>query len=502
MNDPTSLFSLQARRLGIDTHQEHTVYLHADSHVCHSEGFSALSRVRVRTASAAVIATLHMVRSGLLQTNEIGLSDSAWDRLQAHEREPIWVSHPKPLESLSHLRAKIFGNTLDRAQIFVIIGDIAAGLYADVHLAAFVTACSDGRLTLEEITYLTEAMVAAGSRLHWPQSMVADKHCVGGLPGNRTTPLVVSIVTCFGLTMPKTSSRAITSPAGTADTMETLTEVALSLEQMQQVVRDTGGCLAWGGSMGLSPADDLLIRVERALDIDSEGQLIASVLSKKIAAGATHVLIDIPIGSSAKVRDRAKAERLSELMQGVADALGLTLKIVISDGSQPIGRGIGPALEARDLLAVLRNEPGAPDDLRQRAVELAGALLELCHAALPGTGKEQALAALSDGRAWTQFRRICQAQGGLREPPQAPYLYQLQATHGGRVTHIDNRLLAQAAKLAGAPADPAAGVILYKRLGDRVSRGETLLSLHAESPGELDYAVEFLNDHPKLFTLS
>ncbi|WP_210396868.1 thymidine phosphorylase family protein [Motiliproteus sediminis] len=501
MSESNSLFSLQARRLGIDTHQEHTVYLRADSHVCHSEGFTALSRVRVRTGRAEVVATLHIVRNGLLRENEIGLSDSAWQQLALEHQEPVWVTHPKPLESLSHLRAKVFGKTLDREQIHAIITDIAAGLYADVHLAAFITACSDGRLNLEEITYLTEAMVNAGSRLHWPQSVVADKHCVGGLPGNRTTPLVVSIVTCFGLTMPKTSSRAITSPAGTADTMETLTEVALTLEQMQTVVRETGGCLAWGGSVRLSPADDLLIRVERALDIDSEGQLIASVLSKKIAAGATHVLIDIPIGSSAKVRDREAAERLSGLLQGVADALGLTLKIVVSDGSQPIGRGIGPALEARDVLAVLRNEAGAPGDLRQRAAELAGALLEMCDKALPGNGKSDALAALEDGRAWTQFQRICEAQGGLREPPMAPYLYKVQAPHSGRITHIDNRLLAQVAKLAGAPADPAAGITLYKRLGERVSPGETLLSIHAESPGELDYAVEFLNNHRQLFTL-
>lgn len=148
-------------------------------------------------------------------------------------------------------------------------------------------ACGDDALNDKEITALTDAMVKAGSRIDWGLDQVIDKHCVGGLPGNRTTPIVVSILTACGLTVPKTSSRAITSPAGTADTMETLTDVSLSLEQMRQVVRNEGGCLAWGGSVRLSPADDLLIQVERALDIDSEGQLIASVLSKKLAAGAT-----------------------------------------------------------------------------------------------------------------------------------------------------------------------------------------------------------------------
>ncbi|MEH6471457.1 MAG: thymidine phosphorylase family protein [Halopseudomonas sp.] len=495
------LLPLNARKLGIDTHQELTIYLHHDSHVCHSEGFSALTRVRVETDSHTIIATLHIVHSKLLTPQEIGFSDSAWHRMDLSEGVQVWVSHPKPLNSLSFLRAKVFGHKLKPKQIYAIVDDIAAGRYADVHLAAFITACADSQLDTDEIIALTRAMVDTGSQLNWHTDVVVDKHCVGGLPGNRTSPILVSILAAIGLTMPKTSSRAITSPAGTADTMETLTEVSLTLEKMQQVVQQHGGCLAWGGSVKLSPADDLLIRVERALDIDSEGQLIASVLSKKLAAGATHVLIDIPVGPTAKVRDQASADKLSKQFRDVASALGLQLRIVISDGSQPVGRGIGPALEASDIVAVLQNNVNAPQDLKKRAIMLAGELLEMSDHVAAGKGRKLARKVLESGQAWAKFEAICQAQGGLKTPPTAHYRYNLVAEQTGHIATIDNRLLAQVAKLAGAPADKAAGIVIYKKLNDPVKAGETLLTLHAESPGELDYAVEFLSSHSELITV-
>lgn len=184
----------------------------------------------------------------------------------------------------------------------------------------------------------------------------------GGLPGKRTTPIVVAIVASHGLVMPKTSSRAITSPAGTADTMETLAPVDLDLAAMRRAVEQEGACLVWGGSVRLSPADDILIRVERVLDIDAQGQLIASVLSKKIAAGSTHIVIDIPVGATAKVRTDDAAAELADQLTEVGRVFGVTVRCVITDGAQPVGRGIGPALEARDVLAALQGLPDAPND--------------------------------------------------------------------------------------------------------------------------------------------
>ena len=499
---PEKMAPLKARRLGINTHHEPTLYLRIDSPICRSEGFDSLSRILVNSQKRHIIASLNMVSSDLLEPDQVGFSESAWQRLELQPNAEVWLSHPRPVQSLSYVRAKVYGHELNALQLQSIVNDIVEGRYADVHLAAFITACGDDALNDSEITALTDAMVKAGSRIDWGLEQVIDKHCVGGLPGNRTTPIVVSILTACGLTVPKTSSRAITSPAGTADTMETLTDVCLSLEQMRNVVHSEGGCLAWGGSVRLSPADDLLIQVERALDIDSEGQLIASVLSKKLAAGATHVLIDMPVGPSAKVRSQEAAERLARSFKVVAANLGLTLEVLMTDGRQPIGRGIGPALEARDILAVLQNKPDAPQDLRDRAVQIAGAMLEMVAAVEPGQGRAHADRMLQSGAPWKKFRAICTAQGGLRIPPVAPYRYALVAPHDCTVLDVDNRQLAKIAKLAGAPADPAAGIELHVKIGDRVECYQPLLTIHAENAGELNYAVDYLTNHELVLTLS
>ena len=244
--------------------------------------------------------------------------------------------------------------------------------------------------------------------------------------------------------------------------------------------------------MHLSPADDIFVRIERELDIDTQGQLIASVLSKKIAAGATHIVIDIPVGPTAKVRSREAAEHLAHHLSEVAASFGLVLRCLFTDGNQPVGRGIGPALEARDVLAVLRNEADAPQDLCDRVALVAGAVLELGGVAKEGDGIRLAHETISSGRAWEKFQRICAAQGGFREPPQALYVEPLLATITGRAVHIDNRKLSRLAKLAGAPESPAAGIQLQVRLGDEITRGQPLMFLHAQTSGEMAYALAYV----------
>jgi thymidine phosphorylase len=271
--------TLRLRRLGIDAHHEAVVYMHRDCDVCRSEGFEAETRVELRHGARSVVATLNVVTTDLLAPGEAALSEAAWRRLGAREGDAVCVTHAAPLESLSSVRAKVHGARLDGAAMRAIIADVGAGRYADIHLASFITACSAARLDRAEIAALTRAMVEAGARVAWPGAPIVDKHSVGGLPGNRTTPIVVAIVAAHGLTMPKTSSRAITSPAGTADTMETLAPVTLDLAAMRRVTEREGGCIVWGGRLGLSPADDVLIRVERPLELDTGGQLVASVIS-------------------------------------------------------------------------------------------------------------------------------------------------------------------------------------------------------------------------------
>ena len=493
---------LKPRRLGIETHSESVVFLRRDSVICRSEGLTSHNRVRLTCGDREAIATLYQVGPGFLARDEAGLSEVTWRVLAPGQNQDVRIGHAPLVNSMGLVRRRIFGQALGDEDLHAIIADIVAGRYSTIDTTAFVTACAARPLRPEEVASLTRAMVKNGDRLHWDQPVIADKHSVGGLPGNRTTPIIVAICASLGLTIPKTSSRAITSPAGTADTMEVLAPVTLDEKTLRAVVQQENGCIAWGGAVALSPADDILIRIERALDLDSEGQMIASILSKKIAAGVTHLVIDMPVGPTAKVRDLEGARQLEQGLITVSEDFGIRVRVVAGDGIQPIGRGIGPALEARDVVAVLKREGQAPLDLRNRALELAGALLELADRAPAGSGLALATATLDSGRAWDKFQSICAAQGGLKAIPVAPYRHVLGAVADGVLTAIDNRRIGRLAKLAGAPEDKAAGVEMHVRLGDRIRVGTPLCTVHAETEGELAYALAYAETNPGIFGIS
>lgn len=493
---------LTLKHLGIDTQREHVIYMNADCPVCKSEGFEAQARIRVEHRNGTILASLNIFRNGLLDTDEVALSEDAWRDLNAEEGETVILSHPDPVESFSHVRSKIYGNEIDGDALSEIINDIVRQRYSDIQISSFVTAFAGQNMTLEEIKGLTEAMIESGERLEWEQPIIGDKHSIGGLPGNRTTPIVVSIAASQGITIPKTSSRAITSPAGTADTMETITRVNLDPDEIKAVVAEENGCFVWGGTAELSPADDILIQVERSLDIDSEGQMVASILSKKVAAGSTHVVIDMPVGETAKIRTEDAFDSLTETFEAVAERIGLNPRMMSGDGSQPIGRGIGPALEARDVLQVLKNDSDAPSDLADRSVELAGALLELTGTVDDEQGENRAREVLESGEAWEKFEAICHAQGRLNDPPKADFTHDVTADRPGTVQRVDNRKLAKIAKLAGAPGDKAAGLDYRVRLGERVEPGDCLYRVHSESRGELDYALNYIENIGPIIVIS
>jgi len=484
---------LKVRSMGIDTYHENIIYMREDCHICRSEGFRALTRIVVTHNGISIIATLNIVYSELLRHNEAGLSKMAMKRLKVKDGDEITVSHLGSIESLSGLRSKIYGNELNENTLLRIITDIVNGKYSNIELSAFVTACANNNLALHEIISLTKAMVNTGQKLKWENEIVLDKHCAGGLPGNRTTPIVVSIVAAAGLTIPKTSSKAITSPSGTANTMKVMTRVELSIDEMKKVVGKENACMVWGGAVNLSPADDILISIEKALDIDSEGQMVASVLSKKSAAGATHVLIDIPVGETAKVRSDAEAQLLKKYFIETAKAIGLFVKVIITDGTQPVGFGIGPALEASGVLSVLRNENGCPKDLKERSLQLAGELIDMSGKFRNENGKQMAEKILKEGKAYEKFIAICNAQGGFTEPRIGQFRYDHLSESSGTVKKIHNRKLARIAKLAGAPKSPGAGVLFNAHLEKNINKSDVLFSIFAEAEGELEYAKEYLN---------
>jgi thymidine phosphorylase len=496
IDNPSSLLAL--RRVAIDTYQENVVYLNRDCALYRAEGFQALSKVEVRANGRKIVATLNVVDDiAIVGCSEVGLSEDAFAQLSVADGHTASVSQADPPESMEALHRKINGERLSKDDFLLIVRDIAQHHYSKIELTAFVIATNRGEMDREEVYFLAEAMVACGRRLDWHSNLVVDKHCIGGIPGNRTSMLVVPIVAAHGMLCPKTSSRAITSPAGTADTMAVLANVELPFEKLSEIVRDHRACLAWGGTADLSPADDVLISVERPLSLDSPAQMVASILSKKIAAGSTHLVLDIPIGPTAKVRSMPEAQRLRQLFEYVASRMNLSLDVVITDGRQPIGFGIGPVLEARDVMQVLENDPRAPIDLRQKALRLAGRLIECNPDVRGGDGFAIARDILDSGRALASMNAIIKAQGArpfnYKQPQLGALTFEVLANATGVVTAIDNFHVARIARFAGAPKVERAGVDLMRKLGDAVKVGDVLYRVHADYSSDLEFARQSSN---------
>jgi thymidine phosphorylase len=485
---------LRLRRVAIDTYRENVAYLHRECSAYRAEGFQALAKVEVFCDGQRIEAVLNVVDDTcIVGTDELGLSEQAFGQLRAEEGREVRVAQAEPPGSMDAVRRKIGGERLSFEDYRAITRDIALNRYSKMEMAAFLVSTGQNGLDRDEVLLLTRAMLETGIRIDWDEPLVADKHCIGGIPGNRTSLLVVPIVAAHGLLIPKTSSRAITSPAGTADTMEVLARVDLPPEVLKDLVRIERGCLAWGGTTRLAPVDDRLISVERPLGIDSQGQMVASILSKKLAAGATHLLLDIPVGPTAKVRHMRDALQLRKLFEYVGDRVDIHLEAVITDGRQPVGRGIGPVLEIRDVLKVLRNDPEAPLDLREKSLRLAGRIIEFHPDVRGGYGYAIAREILESGRALAKFNRIVAAQGvqPLKFEP-GPLTLDVVADRAGAVAAIDNFFLARVARLAGAPMAKGAGVDVFKKLGERVEPGEPLYRIHAEYPSNQEFAREFV----------
>ena len=360
-----------------------------------------------------------------------------------------------------------------------------------MEIAAFLIG-SASFMTSGELLALVQAMARAGTQLKWPDPIVVDKHCIGGIPGNRTSMIVVPIVAAHGLTIPKTSSRAITSPAGTADTMEVLARVDVGVDEMKEVVAACRGCLVWGGHVNLSPADDILISVERPLSLDTREQMVASIMSKKLAAGSTHLLIDLPVGPTAKLANATDAMRLRKLFEFVGDHFGIAVEVITTDGRQPIGNGIGPVLEAEDVMAVLTNDPDAPADLREKSLRLAAHLLEYDPQLRGGSGYARARELLDSGAALKQDAEDHRRAGTFDLPHRSRQadLRRRAPPTTARSPSIDCLQLNRLARTAGAPIDKGAGIKLFKKIGDRVEKGEPLYRIYAFDQSELDLAVD------------
>ena len=456
-----------------------------------------LDRIKIIRGNKIETVTVDIAQSKrAVPEGKIGLFEEVLSSLNLKGGAAVRIAPARKPISIDFIKKKLDGFKLSKKEIDQIVWDIANDKLSDVELAYFVSACYSNELDLEETTLLTNAMAKQGSTLKLDRYPVMDKHCVGGVAGNRTTMVIVPIIAAAGLAIPKTSSRSITSPAGTADTMEVLANVSVNMKRMKKIVEKTNGCMVWGGSLNLAPADDKIIKVERPLAIDAKSQLLASVIAKKASVSATHLLVDIPTGKGSKIISKEKARKLKKDFINICKKLGMKIKVIITDGREPIGNGIGPALEARDVLWILRNDRRGPEDLRKKSLKMAGLMLEMAGKARKGSGFKAALNILKSGKAYKKMAEIIKAQGGKEIEPDkiklAPITYDYLAYKRGIVKEISNRAISKIARIAGAPEDRGAGIYLYKHVNGKVKKGDILYTVYSQSKDKLGYVKDAL----------
>ena len=468
------------------TSSEPIVGLNADD--CLQMGVDYNDRVRITSRQGITAAVAIFER--LVPKGRIAFPPYLMGKCGAEDGEEVEVVYSPMPESIRSIRRKIDGARLGKEEIDAIVEDILEGNLSDREIISFVSAFNVNNSDIGEVACLTRAMADTGRKVDLGHGPVFDFHSLGGIPGNKVTPIVVSILAAEGIRIPKLSSRAISSACGTSDFVDVFCDVEMDSERLVRAVDECGGVFACGNE-DYAPVGKTIIKAERPLGIDPRPTMMASIMSKKVALGITHLLTDIPLGNGTKTPDIGKAREYAAAMRELGQMLGIHVGCAITRADEPLGRCIGPVLEARECISVLEGRQCDPS-VADKACSLAGIVLEM---AGRKDGRRQAEEVLRSGRAHAKFLQIVKTQNGdpdLRSEDLVPgaFTKDVHAKRDGYVGHIDNPSIVAIAKAAGAPLDTGAGIELLHKTGDRVAEGEALFRIYAENGPKLERAVE------------
>ena len=412
----------------------------------------------------------------------------------------VSVNPADPPDSFAFIKKKIKGKKLTSTEINGIIDDAVSGLLSHIEIASFITGVSIHGMDEEEMTSLTEAEAKSGTIFDFGPE-VFDKHSTGGVPGNKVSLIIVPIVAAAGLSIPKTSTRAITSPSGTADSMEVLAPVTFRTEELKELITKKKACIVWGGAVDMAPADNVLIEIEKPLKSDPVGLMIPSILCKKMSMGVRKLVLDIPCGPGTKFPTPEDGRSFAHLFKKIGRNVGIEAECATTLAHQPIGHAVGPAIEAKEALSLLRDYSAGPNSLIEKSTGLAGILLEMGGKAERGKGQDFAKQLLKSGKAYQKMQEIIQAQGGDPDiTPEdiklGPHQKEFYATKSGHITEVNNAVINQIAKRAGCPSSKSSGIEIFKKQGAKIEEGEIIFKIYSSSQSKLRKAEKIYNASP------
>lgn len=480
---------LKLKRIPIESFEENIVYLHRNCSSFRAYDIKNLSKVEIHGGVNPLYASLYITDDeNIVKQDELGANMSAFRRLSLPEGASVSIAPSPSPPSIDSIRRKIAGNILSAGEYKSIINDIVSHRYSNLEVASFLVS-TGSFMTAQEVLSLAEAIAGDENHIHWDsEEMVVDYHCLGGVPGNKVDLIVTPIVAAYGMAIPKTGGRSVSSCSGVVDTMDVLANTNVSEHLMKKIISENRGCIISDTGLAIAPANKVIASIERTIGVSQQQQFLATILAMKLCAGVTHFVFDIPVGPKSKIRSMPEAMRLRKIVEYVGDMLSMEIDVVVTDGSEPIGNGVGSVLEARDVMKVLRCKEDAPKDLREKALFIAGRILEFDPNLRGGQGYYIAQEILDSGRALEIMNRIIFAQGKTPPPKIGQLTRDVAAHKAGVVESIDSERIERVAILAGATQDKGSGVDLLKKVGDNVEQGEIIYRIHASNPTDFAFA--------------
>jgi len=449
-----------------------------------------------------------IITDSRINPGSVGLYEEIVDEYHIPDNASVLVDIPSTSEALDAIRKKISGHRLNQEELLKIMRDIGNRKLKETEIAFFVSTFFNPGFTDDEIYGMTKGMAESGEILDFKyikenKELVVDKHSIGGTAGKGITPTLIPILAAAGLVVPNTSTRAITSPAGTTDILESVMPVALNKEQVYKVVEQVGACMVWGGSLYLAPADDEIINVERSLRVQEFQKVLVSIVAKKVAMGVTFVLIDLPYGSGTKIERPDDLEFLAREFEKLFDKFNIkcvTHKRIIKG---PDGRGVGPFLEMRECLEILERADDCSEDLEDTVLDMAATIFEHTEKAKKGMGKNFALDLLDSGKALKKFWEIAKAQGAKKELKSTDLevgkiTHEVKSLKSGVIKSLDTREIVEIARSLGTPMIKEAGIQFHKVQGDKVKKGDVLITLYATAEDRMEEGLKAV-DLEKLY---
>jgi pyrimidine-nucleoside phosphorylase len=400
------------------------------------------------------------------------------------------------------IQRKRDGEELSAGEITELVLGYGRGEIPDYQLAAFCMAVFFRGMSPREAFALTEAFIASGETLDLSALLgrkVVDKHSTGGV-GDKTSLAVGPIVAACGVPFGKMSGRGLGHTGGTLDKLESIPgfRVELTIDEFVEQVRTVGMAIV-GQTAELVPVDKLLYGLrDVTATVDEISLIAASIMSKKLAAGAQAIVLDVKVGDGAFMKSLEDARRLAELMRSLGEQAGRRVVCLLTDMDQPLGGAVGNALEVREALETVRGR--GPADFTELVVDACSRLLELSDLGIDvAEGRRRTEAAIADGSAEQMWRRWLEAQGGNADESaleRAPVVRQVTAARPGVVERLGASRIGNAALHLGAgrrtkedPIDHAVGVVCLRKRGDMVATGEVLAEIHARDEASVEDAV-------------